>query len=70
MPVHAFRAANETPIYGVGSSSEAQKYLSLLNRHRDGHPYKVAPPTDGEIALNAGKTFSLKHLTVRLLLGK
>lgn len=70
MPVYAFRADGAPTLFGIGSVVEAQKYATLLNRSRTATPYQVATPTDGEVALHAGRTFSIKQKTVRLLLGK
>jgi len=67
-PVHAFRAHGARTLYGRGTQDEAKRYEALLNRERN--LYSLDKPTDGEVAIYAGQTFSIKQRTVRLLLGK
>lgn len=69
-PVHAFRAHGSPTLYGLGTADEARRYEVLLNRNRANNHYVLDKPTDGEVALNYGRTFSIKQQTVRLLLGK
>lgn len=67
--VHAFRSHGTDTLYGIGTLDEARRYEALLNRDRAVNHFQLVHCTDGEAALNAGKTFSIKQQTIRLLLG-
>lgn len=70
MPVFAFRARGSPALYGAGTAAEASRYESLLNRDRAINLYSANRVTDGEAALNSGRTSNIKQQIIRISLGK